>query len=71
MLNPVSISVSSSGTDKTVGAANISLDAAIATAVATAQGLTDLPNQITITPTGMIFDGTNYIASAMVIYTHS
>lgn len=69
-LNPVSIScVEADPTPKTAAQ---NLDATVATAVAAAKAVpTVLLNQITIVPLGTIWDGTNYVASATVLYSTS
>ena len=73
MLNPVSISCfgSDQGGDNPSIALS-ALDTAVASAVSTAQAVTNiLLNQITIVPLGLIFDGTYYIATATVLYSIS
>ena len=68
MLNPKSISVNFSDTQLPNALAGI--DNEIAIAVASAQATANvIENQITIQPLGLVWDGTNYIYSAVVLYS--
>ena len=66
MLNPKSITCIAS--DATLANVPAALDAVIATAVTAAKAATTAANQIEITPTGLIFYGTNYVGTATVVY---
>lgn len=68
-LNPKCYSISASDANDAQAAAT-ALDATIVTAVDTIKAIPGvLANQIQIVPLGTIWDSTNYVASATVLYS--